>query len=159
MLLREHWQYTRYWKLDFHSVCKQLRYCCILACSHPFLLREMSFVSGGYISLSKRLNWILEIFINRDIESAPVKGGNWIQLHQRATRSFWWARSSTCMFFLQLIVKQYPLKAVRTLGEKKEKRKKKLNPFRQNLLGSIRPFLEPIQYFVPGASLSNWKPP
>ena len=64
------------------------------------------------------------------------------------------------MFFLQLIVKQYPLKAVRTLGEKKEKRKKnKVIPFRQNLLGSIGPFPEPIQFFVLGASLSYGKPP
>ena len=38
-------------------------------------------------------------------------------------------------------------------------KKKKIIPFRQNLLGSIRPFLEPIQFFVLGASLSYGKPP
>ena len=54
--------------------------------------------------------------------------------------------------------KRYPLKAVRTLKEKKWE-KKKVIPFRQNLLGSIRPFPEPIQFFVLGASLSYGKPP
>ena len=43
-------------------------------------------------------------------------------------------------------------------GGKKWK-KKKIIPFRQNLLGSIRPFPEPIQFFVLGASLSCGKPP
>ena len=44
--------------------------------------------------------------------------------------------------------------------EKKRKwKKKKIIPFRQNLLGSIRPFPGPIQFFVPGASLSYGKPP
>ena len=61
--------------------------------------------------------------------------------------------------------KRYPLKAVPTLKKKKKKggrkklKKKKISPFRQNLLGSIRPFLEPIQFFVLGASLSYGKPP
>ena len=41
---------------------------------------------------------------------------------------------------------------------KKKKRREKIIPFRQNLLGSIRPFLEPIQFFVLGASLSHGKP-
>ena len=51
--------------------------------------------------------------------------------------------------------KQYPLKAVsHTKKEKKKWKKKKIIPFRQNLLGSIRPFPEPIQFFVLGASLS-----
>ena len=62
------------------------------------------------------------------------------------------------MCFLQLVGKRYPLKAVRTLKEKKWE-KKKVIPFRQNLLGSIRPFPEPIQFFVLGASLSYGKPP
>ena len=64
--------------------------------------------------------------------------------------------------FLQLVGKRYPLKAVRTLTKKKKKRKwkkKKIIPFRQNLLGSIRPFPEPIQFFVLGASLYYGKPP
>ena len=43
-------------------------------------------------------------------------------------------------------------------GEDKWK-KKKIIPFKQNLLGSIRPFPEPIQFFVLGASLSSGKPP
>ena len=64
------------------------------------------------------------------------------------------------MCFLQLVGKRYPLKAVRTLNKTKKKwKKKKISPFRQNLLGSIRPFPEPIQFFVPGASLSYGKPP
>ena len=63
------------------------------------------------------------------------------------------------MCFLQLVGKRYPLKAVRTLKRKKKWKKKKIIPFRQNLLGSIRPFAEPIQFFVLGASLSYGKPP
>ena len=47
---------------------------------------------------------------------------------------------------LQLVGKRYPLKAVRTL--EKRKKKKKIIPFRQNVLGSIRPLPEPIQFFV-----------
>ncbi|WP_419608479.1 hypothetical protein [Thiolapillus sp.] len=43
-------------------------------------------------------------------------------------------------------------------GEDKWK-KKKIIPFRQNLLGSIRPFPEPIQFFVLGAGLSYGKLP
>ena len=35
----------------------------------------------------------------KDNESAPVKKGNWIHLHQRATGSFWRVRSSTCVLF------------------------------------------------------------
>ena len=54
--------------------------------------------------------------------------------------------------------KRYPLKAVRTLKKGKWK-KKKIIPFRPNRLGSIRPFPEPIQFFVLGASLSYGKPP
>ena len=51
--------------------------------------------------------------------------------------------------FLQLVGKRYPLKAVRTFENEKEKRKKKkIIPFEQNLLGSIRPFPKPIQFFV-----------
>ena len=43
---------------------------------------------------------------------------------------------------------------------KKEKQKeKKIIPFRQNLLGSLRPFPELIQFFALGASLSYGKPP
>ena len=65
--------------------------------------------------------------------------------------------------FLQLEGERYPVKAVRTLERKrerkKEKQKKKIIPFRQNLLGSIRPFPEPIQFLVLGASLSYGKPP
>ena len=77
-----------------------------------------------------------------------------------ATRSFWWARFSTCVLFFQPVGKRYPLKAVRTLKKKKKKwKKKKIISFRQNLLGSIRPFPEPIQFFVLGASLSYRKPP
>ena len=35
-----------------------------------------------------------------DNESTPVKGGNWIQLHQRAMHFFFqWARSSACVLF------------------------------------------------------------
>ena len=60
--------------------------------------------------------------------------------------------------FLQLVDKRYPLKAVRILVIK-EKWKKKNIPFRQNLLRSIRPFPEPIQFFLLGASLSYGKPP
>ena len=48
--------------------------------------------------------------------------------------------------FLQLVGKQYPLEAVRTLEKKREAEQKNL--FRQNLLGGIRPFSEPIQFFV-----------
>ena len=93
-------------------------------------------------------------------ESAPVKGGNWIQLHRRATRSFWWARSGTCVLFTangQTI----PFKnCSHTWGKKLEKQKKKKSiPFRQNLLRSIRPFPEPIQLSVLSASLSDGKPP
>ena len=57
------------------------------------------------------------------------------------------------------------MKAVRTLKKKKRKKerekrkKKKIIPVRQNLLGSVRPFLEPIQFFVLGASLSYGKTP
>ena len=55
--------------------------------------------------------------------------------------------------------KRYPLKAVRTPEKKGEtEEEKKVIPFRQNLLGSIRPFPEPIQFFVLGASLSYGKP-
>ena len=60
--------------------------------------------------------------------------------------------------FLQLVDKRYPLKAVRILVIK-EKWKKKNIPFRQNLLRSKRPFPEPIQFFLLGASLSYGKPP
>ena len=67
--------------------------------------------------------------------------------------------------------KRYPLKAVshntrkkkrekkKKKRKEKEKQKKKIIPFRQNLLWSIRPFQEPIQLFVLGASLSYEKPP
>ncbi|WP_419642506.1 hypothetical protein, partial [Thiolapillus sp.] len=41
----------------------------------------------------------------------------------------------------------------------KKWKKKKIIPFRQNLLGSIRPFPEPIQFFVLGASLSYGRSP
>ena len=65
--------------------------------------------------------------------------------------------------FLQLVGKRYPLKAIRTLGEKKKggglKRSGRRRKFRKNLLESMRPFPEPIQFFVLGASLSYWKPP
>ena len=69
------------------------------------------------------------------------------------------------MCFLQLVGKRYPLKAVRTLEKKKKKKerkkwkKKKIISFRQSLLGSIRPFPEPIQFLVLGASLSSGRPP
>ena len=56
--------------------------------------------------------------------------------------------------FLQLVGNWYPLKAVRTL-EKKKEQKKKIIPFRQNLLGSIWPFPEPIHFFVLGANLTG----
>ena len=62
------------------------------------------------------------------------------------------------MCFLQLVGKRYPLKAVRTL-KKKEVEEEENYLFRQNLLGSIRPFPEPIPFFVLGASLSYGKPP
>ena len=64
------------------------------------------------------------------------------------------------MCFLQLVGKRYPLKAVRTLKKKKKRKwkEKKIIPFRQNLLLNIRPFPEPIQFFVLGASLSYGKP-
>ena len=54
------------------------------------------------------------------------------------------------MCFLQLVNKQYPLTAVRTLKEEKEKKKKYI-PLRENLLGSTMPFPSPIQFFVLGA--------
>ena len=53
--------------------------------------------------------------------------------------------------------KRYPLKAVHTLKKKKKRTEEKED--RQNLLGSIRPFPEPIEFFVLGASLSYGKPP
>ncbi|WP_419592679.1 hypothetical protein, partial [Thiolapillus sp.] len=43
--------------------------------------------------------------------------------------------------------------------ERKKRKKKKIIPFRQNLPGSIRPFPEPIQFFVLGASLSYGRSP
>ena len=72
---------------------------------------------------------------NLTATSAPVKGGNWIQLHQTATRSFG-KLDPVCVCFLQLVSKRYPLKAVRTLEQKKQK-KKEIIPFGQNLLVSI----------------------
>ena len=49
--------------------------------------------------------------------------------------------------------KQYPLKAVRTVNtyREREKKKKKTVPFRENLLGSVRPFPGQIQFFMLGA--------
>ena len=41
----------------------------------------------------------------------------------------------------------------------REKEKKKIIPFRKNKLGSLRPFPEPIQFFVLAASVSYGKPP
>ena len=55
--------------------------------------------------------------------------------------------------------KRYPLKAVRTLKEKKRVEEKKFIPFRENLLGSIRPFPEPIEFFVLRAILSYGRSP
>ena len=44
--------------------------------------------------------------------------------------------------------------------DKKEKRKKEdIITFKHNILGSIRPFLELIQFFVLGARLSYGNPP
>ena len=61
---------------------------------------------------------------------------------------------------LQLVGKRYPFRAVRTLLKKKKKlKKKKMISFRQNLLGSVRPFPEPIQFFALGASLACGKSP
>ena len=53
---------------------------------------------------------------------------------------------------LQLGGKQYPLKAVRTLKKNEKKRKKKtVSPFRENLLGSRRPFPGLVEFFMLGA--------
>ena len=47
---------------------------------------------------------------------------------------------------------RYSLKAVRSLNWKqREKKKQKMIPFRENLLGSIRPFPGLIQFFMLGA--------
>ena len=55
--------------------------------------------------------------------------------------------------------KRYPLKAVRTLKEREREVEEEENiSLRQNLLGSIRPFPEPIQYLLRGESLSYGKP-
>ena len=61
-----------------------------------------------------------------------------------------------CCEHLQLVGKRYPLKAARTVTEKKnrekEQEKKKTVPFRENLLGSIlRSFPGPIPFFMLGA--------
>ena len=61
------------------------------------------------------------------------------------------------VYFLQLVGKRYPIKAVRT--PEKRGKQKKIIPFRQNLLGSTKPFPELTQFFVLGASLSHGKPP
>ena len=63
-----------------------------------------------------------------------------------------------------LVGKWYPLKAVctHTHTHKKKKntkrRKKKTIPFRENLLGSLKPLLGPVQLFVLGA-VSPWEAP
>ena len=49
------------------------------------------------------------------------------------------------VYFLYLADKNYPSKAVGTL----KKKKKAFQRFRENLLGSIRPFPDPLQFFVP----------
>ena len=91
-------------------------------------------------------------------------------------RSFFGELDPVPVCFLQLVCKWYPLKAIshtnrRRRRKKKKKKKKKrrrrrkkqqekrIIPFRQNLLGSIRPFPEPIQFFVLGASLSYGRSP
>ena len=52
-----------------------------------------------------------------------------------------------------------PFKSYLHTQKRKKWKKKTIIPCRQNLLWSIRPFLELIQFFVLGASLSNGKPP
>ena len=47
-----------------------------------------------------------------------MKGGNWIQLHQTAAHTVELDQVPEC--FLQLVVKRYSLKAVRTLVKKKK---------------------------------------
>ena len=59
--------------------------------------------------------------------------------------SFKWARSSTCVLFTFS-----GWKSLFHTGAGGE-----VIPFRQNLLGSIRPFLEPIQFCVPSAMSLN----
>ena len=109
----------------------------------------------------------MQFFIKRDNESAPVTTPEQCALFGEL--------DPVPVCFLQLVGKQYPLKAVRTLKKKKRERererererkrerkkwkKKKIIPFRQNLLGSIRPFPEPIQFFVLGANLSYGRSP
>ena len=63
------------------------------------------------------------------------------------------------MRFLQLVGKRYPFKAVYTLGKKRGKQQKKIIPFRQTLLESIRPLPEPIEFFVLGTSSILWEAP
>ena len=74
------------------------------------------------------------------------------------TNCLWWASSITLSTFT---AKQYPLKAVHMREKKEKKRKKKtVSPFRENLLGSIRPFPGLIKFFMPGAIShmgSPWK--
>ena len=68
-----------------------------------------------------------------------------------------------CVYRFSLsLVLIHPLKAIRTLEKKKKKKeklKKNIIPFRQNILGSLMPFPESIQFFVLGASISYGKPP
>ena len=42
---------------------------------------------------------------------------------------------------------------LQTKKKKREKKKKKTIPFRENLLGSMKPFLGPIQFFTLGANI------
>ena len=86
--------------------------------------------------------------------------------YTRATRSNCvcvWAKSGVCVIFTAsgwTIPFKSCLHTLKKIPKKKEEqKKKKIIPFRQNLLGSIRPFLEPIQFLVLGASLSYGKPP
>ena len=52
-----------------------------------------------------------------------------------------------------------PFKSYLHTQKRKKWKKKTIIPCRQNLLWSIRPFPELIQFFVLGASLSYGKPP
>ena len=60
----------------------------------------------------------MKFVIKKNNESALVKGGNWIQLHQTAAHTVELDQVPEC--FLQLVVKRYSLKAVRTLVKKKK---------------------------------------
>ena len=85
--------------------------------------------------------------------------------YTRATRSNCvcvWAKSGVCVIFTAsgwTIPFKSCLHTLKKIPKKKEQKKKKIIPFRQNLLGSIKPFPEPIQFFVLGAILSYGKTP